>query len=505
MWLRFNRFTPLAMALGGGIGVALATIGLAVILLSLYGYFTMLDLAMPGVRVGDVNLGGTPQAEIVRRLDGSWNGEKVLTLSDGVGTWSASPLELGITLDAQATAARVMAVGREKGLIGNILEMVDGLSGGYQVSPVVAVDALAARAGLETWAPIVAVEPQNATIRIEGGQVEAVPGVPGRTLNIEATLAALIQNPAGALASGTLELAIDPVPPAIADAGPAAEQARRWLAAPLPITIYDPITDERIEQQVAPEVVSSWLAVEQTEAGPTVVVDDDRLAAYLEELSATLASPRYLDPGRSAGPLTEALHSGQPAMLLVSHHPTTYTVQQGDTLIRISWKVGVPYWRIREANPGIEENALSAGQTITIPSKDDLLPLPVVLNKRMVVDISEQRLWVYENGELVRNFVISTGIDRSPTQPGVFQIQTHENPAYASAWDLWMPHFMGIYEAWPGFMNGFHGLPTLSSGVTLWRDILGSPASYGCIILDLPDGEWLYNWAEEGVVVEIRE
>jgi hypothetical protein len=68
-----------------------------------------------------------------------------------------------------------------------------------------------------------------------------------------------------------------------------------------------------------------------------------------------------------------------------------------------------------------------------------------------------------------------------------------------------MPNFLSIYESWPGFFNGFHGLPTLSNGQLLWREILGKPASYGCIILDLPDGEALYNWADNGVVVEITE
>jgi lipoprotein-anchoring transpeptidase ErfK/SrfK len=66
-----------------------------------------------------------------------------------------------------------------------------------------------------------------------------------------------------------------------------------------------------------------------------------------------------------------------------------------------------------------------------------------------------------------------------------------------------MPHFMGIYEAWPGFMNGIHGLPLLSSGQRLWASSLGSPASYGCIILDLAAAEDLYYWADPGVVVEI--
>jgi hypothetical protein len=85
----------------------------------------------------------------------------------------------------------------------------------------------------------------------------------------------------------------------------------------------------------------------------------------------------------------------------------------------------------------------------------------------------------------------------------VFQVQTHERSAYASIWDLTMPYFLGIYEAWPGFQNGIHGLPTLSNGQILWENILGRPASYGCIILDLDTAEHLYNWAEDGTVVEI--
>jgi hypothetical protein len=104
--------------------------------------------------------------------------------------------------------------------------------------------------------------------------------------------------------------------------------------------------------------------------------------------------------------------------------------------------------------------------------------MPVVPGKRLVLSISEQRLRGYENKQQVFEYVISTGIDRSPTQPGVFQVQTHEPNAYASLWDLYMPDFLGIYESWPGFMNGFHGLPTLSSGRLLWLN-LGRQVSYG--------------------------
>ena len=48
------------------------------------------------------------------------------------------------------------------------------------------------------------------------------------------------------------------------------------------------------------------------------------------------------------------------------------------------------------------------------------------------------------------------------------------------------------------------GKKFVSSGERLWADVLGRPASYGCIILDLNSAAELYNWAEDGVIVEIK-
>jgi LysM repeat protein len=277
------------------------------------------------------------------------------------------------------------------------------------------------------------------------------------------------------------------------------------LAQPLTLSVYDPIADERLEQQVPPEEVATWLTVSETPNGPRIGVQPGGAQPTLTQLDGQLGAERNIAGELTEAALLDALQSDHQATLGVSYNPTTYTVVSGDTLYRVAWKTGMPYWRILEANPGIERRGIDVGDVVNIPPKTDLIPLPVVEGKRVVVSISQQRMWVYENGEQIRAFVISTGIADSPTQPGTFQMQTFDEWAYASNWDLYMPEFIGIYEAWPGFMNGFHGLPTLSGGGILWADVLGSPASYGCIILDLPDSEWLWNWAEEGIIVVIEE
>jgi len=126
------------------------------------------------------------------------------------------------------------------------------------------------------------------------------------------------------------------------------------------------------------------------------------------------------------------------------------------------------------------------------------------LLKRIEVDVSEQRLTAWEGDRLVYNFVCSTGKSGTPTKYGRFSVISKIPKAYGSAWDIWMPYWLGIYWA-GGSENGIHGLPILSNGQTLWSGYLGQPISYGCIVLDTWAARQLYEWADIGTEVIIHE
>jgi LysM repeat protein len=228
--------------------------------------------------------------------------------------------------------------------------------------------------------------------------------------------------------------------------------------------------------------------------------------AFLAEQAATLGADRYLalDGAVAAVRETISVQSGD-VRLRIYHHERQHIVQSGDTLAKLARDYGIPYPWIQQANPGMGET-LYAGQVVTIPSPDALLPLPVIENKRIVVSLSEQKVWAYENGAVKWEWPVSTGIPSSPTSPGVFQVQTHEPNAYASQWNLWMPYFVGIYRPVPvsDFMNGFHGFPTRGQSRLLWTNDLGHPVTYGCILVSTENAVALYEWAEEGVVVEVQ-
>ncbi len=137
-----------------------------------------------------------------------------------------------------------------------------------------------------------------------------------------------------------------------------------------------------------------------------------------------------------------------------------------------------------------------APQPVNAPAPNDQS------GKLILVDISEQHMYVYENGALVYSFVVSTGMNGA-TRVGTFSVLDKIPNAYGSTWNIWMPNWLGIY--WSGSLeNGIHALPLLPSGQRLWAGYLGTPISYGCVVLGTYESELLYEWAEVGTPVVIQ-
>ncbi len=488
-------------------GYILAAFALLALLIPMAGvagttlYVRQTQMILPGVSVGPVDLSNLPLADAATYIDNYWNNTTNLVVLNEQYKWAVTPPNIGLWIDPLQTAEQAYVVGRDSGGLVELMQLVSGLN--FDIAPVVTFNEDVARKVLEDLAAKIENSPTNAYLaKDEQGHWYAAPGVEGWGLDVEATLAIIKADPQAVLQAGYLQLPMQPIQPAITDLSEDIERIAAFYEKPIQLRAWDAITDELLTWTIPQDLVASWVKLEDPYGEPSIRVNQQEFESYLAEWETTLGN-REIDFKDSPENLGDHWVDGKPYTIYLRHKPSEYTVNYGDNLISIGFKVGMPYWKIQEANPGIGIYGVHAGQVLTIPSKNEMLPYPAVLGKRIVISISDQHMWVYENFELKSEHVISTGMADSPTLPGVFQIQTHEINAYASNWDLWMPHFLGIYEALPGFMNGIHGLPVLSSGVRLWANVLGQPASYGCIIMDLASGEALYNWAENGVVVEI--
>jgi len=186
----------------------------------------------------------------------------------------------------------------------------------------------------------------------------------------------------------------------------------------------------------------------------------------------------------------------------------TYTVRRGDTLAAIAYRYGTTAWAIASANGLANPSYIYVGQKLRIPSGGTTAaPAPATgaspTGRRIVVDLSEQRMYVYQNGQLLWNWVVSTGRPGQETAVGHYKVLNKLPNAYAYTWGLQMPYWLGIY--WAGHLqNGIHALPIQSNGQRLWAGYLGQRVSFGCIILSTQHAATLYNWATVGTPVDIQ-
>jgi LysM repeat protein len=183
---------------------------------------------------------------------------------------------------------------------------------------------------------------------------------------------------------------------------------------------------------------------------------------------------------------------------------TTYLVQPGDTLGAIAKRYATSVQALVEANGLNSPDRISVGMRLVIPKDGGSLPSYPGQATRFVASISAQRCWLYQGDTVIAKWACSTGRSGWGTRPGTYKIQSKIQKAYGSRWNIWMPYWLGIYWA-GGSENGIHGLPwNASSGKEVWSGLVGTPITYGCVMLDNTHAKLLYDMAYIGMPVVIR-
>jgi len=188
---------------------------------------------------------------------------------------------------------------------------------------------------------------------------------------------------------------------------------------------------------------------------------------------------------------------------------TSYVVQPGETLAMIAQRNGITWPAIVQANNISDPNQVQAGQTIIIPtatSIDDLgiinvpvslLPAPaatILVGKQIIVDISDQRTYAYEDGKLVRSVLSSTGLPATPTVLGSFTIQRKYDSQLMTGPGYYLPNVQWVMYFYAGY--ALHG--------TYWHNNFGQPMSHGCVNLPNDEAFWFYEWAPMGTPVLVQ-
>jgi lipoprotein-anchoring transpeptidase ErfK/SrfK len=498
----------------------------AVLVLSLANIYQG-DVILSGVTALGRDLGGRTRSEASQIIKTEWQSRKVI-LDAGEQSWTLSPEQLGVILDTGAMAEAAYQQGRGQPGLDALLPtarrilassgLVPLAAEAAAVTPAWRFDRTVATETIRTLAGQIDVPMENAGVTVVDGKVQTTPGHPGQALDVGAMLTALESQPWEVALARPQNLPLRftmPVvkqTPPINDVSSIVNELTPLLDSPIAVQMYDPIRDEHVPSTIQPADMGRWIGIGEGQDDATGQkkltwsVDETKVRDYIDSQNKSFGDERYVEADAAAPVLAEVFRKQQGALkFTVKHGEREHVVKPGETLSSIAYDYGFPYPYLMLANPGKEN--LFAGDTIKIPSVDVLAPLPAVENKRILVNISKQTVKVYENGKIKWDWVGSTGIDSSPTSPGIYQVQTHEEMAYAANWDLYMPWFMGIYRPVPGqeFMNGFHGFPSRDRKQLLWTKNLGHRVTYGCILLSTENAKLLYDWAEPGVIVEIQK
>lgn len=123
--------------------------------------------------------------------------------------------------------------------------------------------------------------------------------------------------------------------------------------------------------------------------------------------------------------------------------------------------------------------------------------------KRILVDLSDERLYAYDGDALFMEEPISSGLEETPTPRGNFSVFRKTPSRY-------------MQGPLPGISDQKYDLPGVpwnlyftAQGAVVhgayWHDSFGSPWSHGCVNLAPQSARRLYEWAELGVPVTVRD
>ena len=382
------------------------------------------------------------------------------------GSATLSAGELGATLDARAVAGRA----KDAAPLWNVTAWGD-----TAVSPTVAVDDDVADAAIRAALPEAYAAPTDATVTFDGASYVVTPAADGSGFTPDIARTAVQR----AIDAGETSITVTVDPTAISPnlTTDEATAAAASLNAVVTNAGFYIGTDRTVPVDTA--TAASWLSYTIADDGTVAITaDESKIAAVIPTLAA---------------------HVDVPAV-----DGVTYTTTSGAALPQSPGGAAVPADGRRLGDTStlaaVYARNLSAGNggvelpVDVVPARDTRLV------KRIEVDLSEQRIYVWEGDAVVRTFATSSGLPGAATEThtGHFTIGGRTRLQDMGCTGDYSYCTEDVTDVM--YFNGdeaFHG--------AWWNDNIGVPASHGCLNMWPGEANWLYDWTPTGTEVWVHD
>jgi vancomycin resistance protein YoaR len=256
-----------------------------------FGEIWLADRILPGVRIGEVEVGGLTPAQAADRLlaDFQYPADQMPTLLYGDQFWSVSPADLGVQLDPQGTISAAFNLGHRGDLWTRLQEQYDILRNGRQIMPLFVEDTGTGAMFLSRIAQQINQPSRNATLSLDKDSgVVITPAQSGREVDEETTRRLLIERILS-MTGGEVVLVIRQSEPIVTDLEAPRAELERILRGPILLT-----APEFQPWMIEPATLVDWLALEPSsdnEGQPTLAVslDLEPVTQLVQDIAAQVA------------------------------------------------------------------------------------------------------------------------------------------------------------------------------------------------------------------------
>jgi hypothetical protein len=115
-------------------------------------------------------------------------------------------------------------------------------------------------------------------------------------------------------------------------------------------------------------------------------------------------------------------------------------------------------------------------------------------SKLIEVDLTAQKVMMYDNDQLVKTLICSSGSKATPSLTGRYSVYAKADKVDMRGDDYFAPNV-----PWVLMFNGdytIHG--------NYWATQFGVPTSHGCVGLPVDDAHYLYDWTPIGTIIDIH-
>lgn len=443
----------------------------------------------PGVSVAGYNVGGLTNSEAKKTIDKKIAKLESVGVSFTIQDTKSTILsykELGISFDKESTLKNVFEIGRTKNSLNRLKEIIEALFYGNKIDLSIKIDQDKFNNKVNDLAKDKTIQAKNAAFRVVNGELGIVKDEFGIEIDLESMLMAIKELVNLENIYQSINLQTRKIQPKISlvEITSLKSDVESYLAKNISI-IW-----QNYKFKPSKGEVVNWLIFEKESKNSQVkiMVSDEAIKNYIDQEIAKqidkLAIDRQVDAETN-----EVISEGQDGRVvnedkLLEEIKNSLSSTNKEIVITLEMLV--------------KERGETKIKSKTIVSEEGTPGMAE--GKYIEVNLSTQKLYLFEGKNQLAAYTVSTGKWDTPTPTGTRYIDGKTNRAWSNKYGLYMPYWMSL-----GGGYGIHELPEWPNGYKEGESHLGTPVSHGCIRLGVGSAEFVYNWVAVGTSVFIHK